>query len=222
MEETANSIEALKKYIKEKLEEQYILSKLDDFLKSGKSSAGKKSKEEIFTREFLCPSLYDYFSSQLVFSDDDIKKGLGTEGYQNCLGFGFTPSHGRQHIFRKQDMSGTKSPPEWLKKNESKLPDYQPCPDFAIRKPLPVSVVGDVKYFENSSTQEAITMLYSSAREAVFYLGAFHGDYDSALIVVADGSKTEVFSKGMQSLKTDLLQRFGFITHIHLSILNLK
>ena len=170
----------------------------------------------------MCPSLYDYFPVKLVFSDDVIKKGLGTEGYQNCFGFGFTPSHGRQHIFRKQDISGNESPPEWLKKNESKLPDYQPCPDFAIRKPLPVSVVGDVKYTPNSSTQEAITMLYSSAREAVLYLGTFHGDYDSALMVVADELKTEVFSKGMQRLKTDLLQRFRFITHIHLSILNLK
>ena len=54
MEEMASSIEALKKYIKEKLEEQCIPSKLDDFLKSGKSSAGKKSKRgNLYQRIFV-------------------------------------------------------------------------------------------------------------------------------------------------------------------------
>jgi hypothetical protein len=215
----------MSEFIKQDLESQSILPKLEHFVKSGTSLAGKR-REEVFTREFLCPSLCRYFYShvreELTLSDDEIERGLGTEGYQNCPGFGFTPSRGRQHIFRKQDVINPNPPSEWVRSSSKPLPAYQPCPDFAIGMPLPVSVVGDVKYYSGDSPTQAITMLYNSARDAVFYLGAFHGDYDSALIVVADGSGTGAFTRGMQTLRSELLERFGINTHVHLLILKLR
>jgi hypothetical protein len=58
--------------------------------------------------------------------------------------------------------------------------------------------------------------LYDVARQAVFYLGAFAGSYESAMIVVADGSPGHAFHKGLELVKPELLERFGSTTNVHL------
>ena len=73
-----------------------VLGSLNKTKSNGKSSAGNRSLEELFTREVLCPTINRYFRKeireQLNLTDMEITDGLGTEGFQNCPGFGFTPA----------------------------------------------------------------------------------------------------------------------------------
>ena len=46
--------------------------------------------------------------------------------------------------------------------NDKKLPNFQACPDFSISKPLPFSLVGEVKYFRSGSSEYAVKELTKS------------------------------------------------------------
>lgn len=78
-----------------------------------------------------------------------------------------------------------------------------------IRRPPPLSPVGEVKCFTSDSPQAAVRELCNAARQAAFYLGAFHDLYQAALIVVADTLPNHSFFEGMKLVKSDLGQRFG-------------
>jgi hypothetical protein len=52
-------------------------------------------------------------------------------------------------------------------------------------------------------------------------LGAFHDNYDSAMVVVADASPGYSFQKGIQLLKPELMQRFGAESDLYLLIIRL-
>jgi hypothetical protein len=211
--------DSLKEFLKAELQAQPVISRLEKIIQERTSKAGTRH-EEVFTREFLCPAIRKFFyvsvRPELNLSDDEIKRGLGTEGYENCPGFGFTPARGEKHLFTKSDIIEASPPESWLTRSAVPLPAFQACPDFAISKPLPFSIVGEVKYFAAGSPESAVRELYNASRQAVFYLGAFHGAYDSAMIVVADASKDHAFFEGMQSIRSEVLARFGSETRIHL------
>lgn len=150
-------------------------------------------------------------------SDNEIKSGLGAEGVETLPDYGFTPASKSDHVFTKSEIIKSTPPSDWRLLGTSHLKGHRACPDFAIRRPLlPFSVLGEVKYFRSPSPQGAVRELYNAARQAVFYLGAFRGEYDSIMIVVADASSGHSFFKGMELLKPDLLKRFGPETGIHL------
>jgi hypothetical protein len=144
------------------------------------------------------------------------------KGNKRRAGFGFTPASSGGHLFTKSLVLESVYPKQWLASEKKKLSSFQACPDFAIRRPLlPISVVGEVKYFESGSTDHAIGELYNASRQALFYLGRFHKVFDSAMIVVADASPHHAFFEGLKLLKRDLLNRFGPDTNIYLLAIKL-
>jgi hypothetical protein len=211
-------LESLKAFIRTTLEERAVIDPLEKMIQDGSSKAGTR-REEVFTREFLCPTIARFFYEtarrQLDLTEDSIRRGLGTEGYQNCPGFGFTPARQQRHLFTKSDIIKNDPPKSWLA-GTAPLPAFQACPDFAIAKPLPFSVVGEVKYFRSGTPEFAVRELYNAARQAVFYLGAFESTYDSAMVIVADASKDYTFFGGMQMVRPELIARFGAETGVHL------
>jgi hypothetical protein len=115
------TLESLKAYIQNELQSTPIRERLNRFVQDGLSKAGRRH-EEVFTREFLCPVIgryfYVYVRSQLKLSDSQIKQGLGTEGFVNCPGFGFTPGHKRNHLFGKADIVKSTPPIQWFANNK--------------------------------------------------------------------------------------------------------
>jgi len=200
-----------------------MLYDLGRLIRNRGSLAGSRH-EEVFNREFLCPAIAKYFYEEvraaLDLKDGEIESGLGTEGFQNCPRFGFTPARKLPHFFTKGDIIKSTPPPGWLETN-SPLPKYQACPDFAIRKPLPVSVVGEVKYFRAGSEKKVVKELYDGARQIAFYLGAFRRRYRNGLFVVADASHSHAFERGISTLHPELRRRFGADTGIYLLVLAL-
>jgi hypothetical protein len=203
-------------FVRARLSAQPIRSELDRLIQNNQSLAGKRH-EEVFTREFLCPIIAEYFYKEiratLNLTDDEIAKGLGTEGFKNCPGFGFAPARKLPHLFTKSDIVKSTPPQGWI---TGAIPMYQACPDFAITRPLPVCVVGEVKYFKAGSQNKAIKELYNGARQAVFYLGSFIGEYRGVLLVVADASPDHAFVNALSGLQQDLLNRFGESTSVYL------
>ena len=151
----AADVQRLLDYIKAQLENRPVRDELERLLGS-KSTAGSR-REEVFTAEFLCPVLRKFFSEEARGepnrSDEEIRQGLGTEGYRGRSGFGFTPASRRGHLFTKSLVLEPTFPRAWLKSEQHQLSKYQACPDFAIKKPLlSTSIVGEVKYFASGST----------------------------------------------------------------------
>jgi hypothetical protein len=216
-------ITSLISYIEQQLSAQPVLKRLEEMIASRSSKAGTR-REEVFTREFLCPTVahffYAHIRSTLNLQDREIASGLGTEGFQNAQVFGFTPAHKRRHLFTKADIVNSELPPSW-RSCEGKTRRNQACPDFAIRPPLPFSLVAEVKFFTKGSPQRAVKELYDAARQAVFYLGAYQGEYANALLVVADASSEQAFVQVKKMMNPDILDRFGEETRIYLSVIPL-
>jgi hypothetical protein len=214
-----NDLEYLKRFIVATLQAQPVIKPLEEMIQERTSMAGVR-REEVFTREFLCPTIakffYDTTRSQSGLSDEAIRSGLGTEGFQNCPGYGFTPARRGKHLFTKSDIIKNTPPKSWMIASSATLSAFQACPDFAISKKLPFSVVGEVKYYRSGTPVSAVKELYNAARQAIFYLGAFRGTYDSAMIVIADASKEHSFFGGMELVRPELIERFGTETGIHL------
>jgi hypothetical protein len=220
---TEPSLMGLIGFLETTLSARSVLYELGRRIRSRGSLAGSRH-EEVFTREFLCPAIAKYFYEEiraaLDLKDHEIQSGLGTEGFQNCCGFGFTPARKSPHLFTKSDIIKSTPPPGWVE-TKSPLPRYQACPDFAIKKPLPVSVVGEVKYFRTGSKKQVVKELYDGVRQVAFYLGAFRRDYDNGLLVVADASPSHAFVRGISALHPKLIPRFGSDTGIYLLQLRL-
>lgn len=221
-----STIADLLAFLERTLSSQSVLAGIKDIKSTGSSTAGRHSDEEIFTREFLCPTITHYFRTEFVnnppLTEQEITKGLGTEGFQNCPGFGFTPARKRPHFFRKSDIVRAEPPEEWRISSAKSLPKYQACPDFAITTPLPFRAIGEVKFFKGDSTEKALQELYNATRQSVFYLGAFNKEYDSAILIVADASPNHTFKKSLSELQADLLSRYGEDTGIHLAVICLQ
>ena len=218
-------IERLCAYLKDEIESKQVLVHIENCVQDARSTAGTKSREEIFTREFLCPYLAKFFyqklKDELGLTDKDIENGLGTEGFENVNGFGFTPARKGKHFFTKGQIISSNPPEAWFKASSKKLTSFMACPDFALRSPLPISVVGETKYFTKGSKQSAIKELYNDVRQAMFYLGAFN-EYTDALLLVADASPGHIFYHSLTLLEEELLNRFGKETNIHLCVIKLR
>lgn len=203
-------IKDLSEYLIKTLDGNSIKGDIETASIEGTSSAGG-DLEAIFTKDYLCPAMRDYFMvearSELDSNDDEIDKGLGVEGFTKCDGYSFTPAKKTRHILGKGDMSEPMPPADWLKSGSKTLRDYQPCPDFAFFDPLP-KVVGEVKYFRGGNEDKALKDFYAVVKEVIFYLGAFHGVYEAALIVIADASEDGAMYNMVGRLKSKLLARF--------------
>lgn len=220
---TERSLMGLIGFLETTLSARSVLNELGRRIRSRGSLAGSRH-EEVFTRDFLCPAIAKYFYEEiraaLDLDDHEIHSGLGAEGFQNCPGFGFTPARKLPHVFTKGDIIKSTPPLGWIETN-CPLPRYQACPDFAITKPLPISVVGEVKYFRAGSKKQVVKELYDGARQVAFYLGVFRRDYDNGLLVVADASPSHAFVRGISDLHPHLVPRFGPDTGIYLLPLRL-
>lgn len=208
-------------YIHSELMNKNISKKLDEMIVKKSSSAGSSSKEEIFTREFLCPTISTYFNSNISLRPDEIRTGLGTEGYQNAPGFGYTPARKERHFFTKNEFVKTNPPPVWFKDHPKSPARFQACPDFAIRAPLPFSALGEVKYFKKGGGEAAKRELYNGIRQATFYLAAYRKEYDSVLLIIADESEDKAMAKCIENLHPDIKSRFGTETGIFILVINL-
>jgi hypothetical protein len=212
------TVEELAKFLKKQLEEKPVVPLVEQMVRDHSSLAGT-SREGIFTREFLCPAIRDFYTQvcqNLNLHADEIHKNLQMEGFKTVKGFGSTPASKRMHLFTK-DLVIKSEPPESWYLDGKHLAAYKACPDFAICQPLLRSAtVGEVKYFESGSPKHAVQILYDASRQALFYLGAFTGTYQSAIIVVADASRDHAFFEALKLTRPELLRRFGTETDIHL------
>lgn len=212
-------LQRFKQYLRGRLQEETVKDALEGMVKAGGEFAGQ-NREEIFTKKFLCPRirgfLCEHVRSELNLTAEEIYGGLGAEGFEKIPSFCFTPARKNKHLFTKSEVINSLPPRAWLRADQGVLPNYQACPDFAVRKPMPFAVVGEVKYFKSGSPEKAVTELYNASRQALFYLAAFHNVYESALLVFVDASRGESFFRGLDLIKPALLDRFGTETDIHL------
>ena len=118
------NIDCLKEFISAELQAQQqsisIIGELQKRIQDKSSKAGTRH-EEVFTRHYLCPAIKNYFQLELKMPDDEIKKCLGTEGYKNCPGFGFTPALKGKHLLTKLQIIDSRPPASWYTKDTKKL-----------------------------------------------------------------------------------------------------
>lgn len=211
---------ALSDHIKDVLEEPGVRQNLIERVDSGLSKAN--GFEEIFTKDFLCPAIADYFCSQsknLQLSKDRIEAGLGCEGSQTTPGFSFSPAS-ENHLFTKSEFLNSMPPDSWFKGGN--LSNKRAYPDFAIRKPLPCSILGEVKLIRSGNTKTAMSALYEAARQALFYMGAFKGQYEASMAVIVDASDEHLLQSTLELVSEGVLDRFNSTTNIYLCCITLR
>ncbi len=172
----------LMNFLKKELTKSPILPKLQDIIAKNLTSAGPE--EDVFTSEFLCPAIFKYFDKvvrhSLNLTDEQIKKSLGREG--NVPNFGFSPyRNANPHLFCKDDFFKQKPPAGWHIGYQGKLPPYRSSPDFAIKDPLPLRIMGEVKFISENSGKP-IMEFYKAVREGIYYLSTFRFQYDRMLL----------------------------------------
>jgi hypothetical protein len=107
------TVEELARFLKKQLEEKPVVPLVKQMVRDHSSLAGI-SREVIFTREFLCPAIGDFYTlvcQDLNLHADKIHKNLQMEGFKTVKGFGSTPASKRMHLFTK-DLVMKNKPPE--------------------------------------------------------------------------------------------------------------
>ena len=188
---------------------------------------GKGKFEEIFTAEFLTKEiarfhLHSDFRDYLDLSDEEIRAGLAYEGWKQDGMEHFASSPiidvGFKTILSK-GATGWKG--SWGRPSAmGDLPYLAPCPDIALKPPLPFSAVGDVKYFRGDKTEDEILKeLHQAIKEVFFYyavmnIGRDEPYYKNGLLIVADAttdqSVMDAINKAMPGLSDRLFNTPGF------------
>ena len=217
------TIDELISYLQNQLCGKGLVEELYEIMRTGNTTASKESREEVFNREFLSPAIADFFFThvrrELSLSDAEIGKGLGTEGSGNCSRFGFSPSSISNHIFTKDQVLKSIPPEDWFFEKDRDVRPLRSYPDFALREPLPLSVVGEHKAYWGTSKKEAVKNVFEAAKQVVFYQGALGVNYKDGMIVVTDLSQADIVNEALKDVRPEILSRFGEQTRIHLCVL---
>lgn len=104
------------------------------------------------------------------------------------------------------------------------LPALAPCPDIALKAPLPFTAVGDVKYFRGHKTQEQVlNELHQAVKEIFFYYAAMNLGrkvpvYENGLLIIADATNDQTVLKCIRGANPGLEDRLfttpGFFVKI--------
>ena len=217
-------VEPLLDYVKNTIEEQeYVLCEIDR-LKNDPLTTTSGS-EQIFNRYYLQKAIAEYFS--VNFDKATLRKCLGSEGLtqahvrQQLPLHGFTPKTEPKFFYTKESINKRLPPTEWLR---SQAPNAnRSYPDFAIKPPLlGKAYLGELKWMEVTPAEQVVNDIYGLVDEAIFYLGAFMGEYQGAIIVVADGSGCNSLNQGYNLINSEIKKRFGHDSGIHLLRLTLS
>ena len=166
------------------------------------------AKESVLANSFVVPALKNYFLgddflARYKLNLEEAKRGLAIE-YRDRAKDGLkTPQRKLPHLLNKGEAF-QESPPEcWFDLSQTAKTRLA-SPDFAIKSPLPFNLIGELKLFKGHSRAEAERAIFQTIREVVFYLGAYCGEYEGAIIVAGDASSGQylceawdLFSKSM-------------------------
>ncbi len=218
------TMDTLFAYLRGHLEARGVVRQLQQ-IQADKSSKAGASLEPIFNKEFVCPAIADFFLEEhrhaLGLTDEQIRSGLGAEGSVDMPNHTFTPSLGRDYFFTKGQVLKTKPPAGWF--DPEKLTSYRSYADFAVRRPLPLSLVGELKYEHQAKSREkSIGVIYEVTRQCVFYLGAFGQAYDAAVALIADATEGHLVYNTFEEFPPALRRRYGAENRLFMLILRLN
>lgn len=186
------------------------------------------SPEHAFTRGIALPRVHEELTETFGLSADDAREALLAEGWANFQQISSnTPARTERHPFDKVMVSDPWSTYQRWRKNTSRMPLTQSCPDFALRPPAPHKVVFEAKYFSGGSPKKAATELVTDLYQAFFYralpsLDGGHGrtwDYDYACLFAYDASTDGAFNDSWESLDQDVKDGFWYGANVYVMVL---
>ena len=196
---------------------------------------GKGKFEEIFTAEYLTKEiarfhLHSDFRDYFDLSDKEIRAGLAYEGWKQDGMEHFASSPiidvGFKTILSKS-ATGWKG--SWGRPSAAgDLPNLAPCPDIALKPPLPFSAVGDVKYFRGDKSEgEILKELHLAVKEVFFYyavmnIGRADPFYKNGLLIVADATKDQNVMKAISNAMPGLADRLFNTPGFYMKVLEVN
>ena len=196
---------------------------------------GKGKFEEIFTSVFLTKEiarfhLYSHFRDSFDLSDEEICTGLAYEGWKQDGMEHFSSSPiidvGFKTILSKS-ATGWKG--SWGRQSATGgLPYLAPCPDIALKPPLPFTAVGDVKYFRGDKTEDEIFKeLHQAVKEVFFYyavmnIGRDDPFYKNGLLIVADATTDQNVMKTINNAMPGLADRLFNTPGFYMKVLGIS
>jgi hypothetical protein len=205
-----------------------------EVVSEAKTNAQKKHlrlPETAFLNYFVLPSLFQQIQEQAGLSETQAKDALLNEYHRTMPEISRqSPIHALRHPFAKI-MGAT---PEavfqrWLKPEKGDGLT-QSCPDFALRKPFPYSIVFEGKYFRrNASKAGAAKELVGDLYQAFFYRGlpktepkkpGLPGwDYDYACLLAFDASRDGTMKSAWNDLNPKIQRSFWESANVYVMIL---
>jgi hypothetical protein len=196
---------------------------------------GKGKFEEIFTSVFLTREIAQFhlcsqFRDIFDLSDEEIRAGLAYEGWKQdgLEHFGSSPiiDVGFKTVLSKS-ATGWKG--SWGRPStRGELPNLAPCPDIALKPPLPFSAVGDVKYFRGDKTEgEILKELHLAVKEVFFYyavmnIGRDEPFYKNGLLIVADATTEQTVMKTIKGAMPGLADRLFNTPGFYMKVLEVN
>jgi hypothetical protein len=183
-----------------------LRQKVNELVIEGQVQAAKepdnKKYEEIFTYLYIGKAIQAFHQISSVrdrigLEERQIRTGLAIEGSDKYELYGSAPGEGFSSLIKK---SGGWRSSFCGSKKSGKLPLNHPCPDFGLKRPLPFTAVGDVKYVRNGEVSDLLRSLYESIREMYLYLGMINlGQpepiYENAVLIVGDATEGNVLQE---------------------------
>jgi len=190
-----------------------------------------RKPEAAFLNYFVLPALFQQIQEQAGLTETQAKDALLNEYHRTMPEISRqSPIHALRHPFEK--TMGVK--PEtvyhkWLKPEKGDGLT-QSCPDFALRKPFPHSIVFEGKYLRrNASKTNAAKELVGDLYQACFYRGLPRTaprkpglpawDYDYACLIAFDASRDGTLRDAWKELSPKVQRSFWNGANVYVMIL---
>lgn len=200
---------------------------------AAKTNAQEKHRrlpESAFLNTFVLPVLHRYLRDGAGLTADQAKEALLNEYHRSMLAISCrSPIRAKRHPFKKVLGAGAESIyRQWTNKDQN-YGLAQSCPDFALGKPFPHSIVFEGKYFASGSQAYAAKQLVTDIYQAFFYRGlprveaTKRGhpefDYDYSCLLAYDASPGGTLLGAWDALDRKVKKSFWDGANIYVMIL---
>jgi hypothetical protein len=175
--------------------------------------------EAAFLNSFAVPALYNHLQGQAGLSAGQAKEALLNEYHRTMPEVSaHSPIRATRHPFKKVLGASAETIYKQWRDPKQNYGLTQSCPDFALRKPFPQSIVFEGKYFARGSKEYAARQLVADLYQAFFYRGLPsveatkrghpEWDYNYACLLAFDASPAGALKNAWDSLESSVKRSF--------------
>ncbi len=190
----------------------------------------KRFPEGALLNEYVTPNIHRYLTEKTGLTQEQACKALLSESFRNLSGIASaSPARLEAHPFQKIVGAKAKDIMATWRGETKTQPITRSCPDIALRKPSPHTVLFEGKYFPEGGESVAETELIKDLYQAFFYLGLARlpetkthpaWEYNYSCLIAYDASKKSSLKRSWLALDSSVKKAFWNGANIYVMILS--